>query len=343
MNPPILLMTFAANDLKGVKTETDKIWKSVKNNTYIKAQKVNNVTIDKLADNVIDCGRDLFMFHFGGHADQKRLVLDGLRGIDKIRLSRILLLNEQHNVQIIFLNGCLSYGHVGILTAKGVKAIIATNVEVNDIEAVRIAAYFYKLFFEKDYTLKEAFETAEATVSGKNAYITIVNPGEIDEKQPLPSAWSLFIHAQHQAVMNWKLADFLKVYANDTPSVSQGQNTPSQTIQNHSGSGDNVAGDKIGRQINMGSGSTYIENAANTTTTSVKSKDGIENLVAHGKLGEALAQIAAKSDDSTIILLQSRLARLERAENLGIIDARDANIERNRIASAILSLLKELT
>jgi hypothetical protein len=277
------------------------------------------------------------MFHFGGHADQKRLVLDGLRDIDRIRLSRILLPNDKHNVQIIFLNGCLSYGHVGILTAKGVKAIIATNVKVDDTEAVRIAAIFYKLFFEKGYTLKEAFETAEATVSGKNAYITIVNPGEIDDNQAMPSSWTLFVHADHTKVLDWKVSDFLQA----PPSVAQGQNTAPQNIQTHSGSGNNVAGQHIGRQINMGSGSTYIENAANTA--SPKPKDSIENLVANGKLSEALAKIAAKSDDNTIILLQSRLSRLEREVNAGTIDARDANIERNRITTSILSLLKDLT
>lgn len=77
MNQPTLLMTFAANDLKGVKTETDKIWKSVKKNTGIKAQKVSNATIDKLADNIIDCGKDLFMFHFGGHADSQKTFFSG--------------------------------------------------------------------------------------------------------------------------------------------------------------------------------------------------------------------------------------------------------------------------
>lgn len=40
-----------------------------------------------------------------------------------------------------------------------------------------------------------------------------------------------------------------------------------QISQNHTGDGDNVAGDKIGRQINMGPNSTYIENQNNPTPT----------------------------------------------------------------------------
>jgi CHAT domain len=203
------LATFAPTNLAGVKKEAQKIWNSVKKHPQIETQKVNHATIEKLATAIIDAGNDLFMFHFGGHADPKNIVLEGLLHLDKTRLSRLLLPNPQHQVQIIFLNGCLSYGHVSILTAKGVKAIIATNVKVDDAEAVRIAAYFYQLFFEKNFTLKNAFETAEATVTGKNSFITIVNPGEVDESQPLPSAWTLFIHSEHTEVMNWTLADFL--------------------------------------------------------------------------------------------------------------------------------------
>jgi Effector-associated domain 11 len=342
-NQPTLLMTFAANNLAGVKTESDKIWKSVKNNTLVKATKISNATIDKLAESIFDCGKDLVMFHFGGHADQKGIVLDGFKDIDKIRLSRLLLPNEKHNVQLIFLNGCLSYGHVGILTAKGVKAIIATNVKVDDTEAVRMAAFFYKLFFEKDYTLKEAFETAEATVSGKNAYITIVNPGEIDESQPLNASWTLFVHTQHKYVMDWRLADFIKT---TEPKTAETTGNISQT---HSGTGDIIAGSKIGKQINMGSGSTYIENPAPSQTPPppkvLNLKETIQDLVAHGQLNAALIQIAPKLPEyqqNTVILLRGRVYQLEQNQIQGIVSAEQFNIERNRLANAILSLLTDL-
>lgn len=341
-------MTFAQNDLVGVKAETDKIWKSVKKNKAVNAKKVANVSIDKLAEAVIDAGKDLFMFHFGGHADQKHLVLDGFKDIDKIRLSRILLPNDKHNVQLIFLNGCLSYGHVGVLTAKGVKAIIATNVKVNDAEAVRIAAFFYKLFFEKNYTLKAAFETAEATVSGKNAYITIVNPGEIDENQPLPSAWTLFVHAKHNEVMNWTLTDFFNATTSNGPKDGV---TPSQTATTptHSGSGVNVGRDNIGRQINMGNNSTYIENQQNTGSPStnnhpLSTKDAVNGLLIKGQLNNALDTLSPHLPDeqNTVILLKSRVFQLEQNEILGILSNENANMERNRIKNAILSLLNQL-
>ncbi len=208
-NKPSVLFIFAANDLIGVNSEAAKIWNTVSKNDLVNATKIENADIDALGDAIDDC-QDLMMFHFGGHANQGNIILDSFRNLDKIRLSRILGLNdEQHNLQFIFLNGCLSYGHIGILTAKGVKAIIATNVAVNDSEAIRLAAAFYKQFLEKGKTLKVAFEMAEARVEGHNSFITIVNPGEIDENQEFTSSWTLFINSKYQDVINWTFQDFV--------------------------------------------------------------------------------------------------------------------------------------
>jgi len=207
---PTLLLTFAANKLPAVHSEADKTWKSVEDHAKIKAIKLEDVDIEELTDAIIDHHADLFFFHFGGHASQHKVVLDSFKDLDKIRFARLLMPREKHQLQWVFLNGCSSYGHVGLLTAKGVKAIIATNVEVSDVTAARLATYFYKCFFAKGFTLKEAFQTAEATVSGKNAHTVIVNPGEIDEEQPMPSNWTLFVHHTYKEVLDWTLEDFLQ-------------------------------------------------------------------------------------------------------------------------------------
>jgi CHAT domain-containing protein len=208
MNNPTILMAFAKNDLPGVKTEAENIYKFVQSNSLVKALKIEDTNIDTLANSIIDNIEDLFMFHYGGHADQNNVVLDGFRNLDKIRLSRLLLPNENHNLSIVFLNGCLTYGQVGLLTAKGVKVIIATNVSVDDSEVIRLSSFFYKCFFEKKYTLKSAFQTAEATVEGVASHVHIVNPGEIDENQPMPSSWALFVHSKYKEVLDWRVEDF---------------------------------------------------------------------------------------------------------------------------------------
>ncbi len=315
---PILLMSFAANDLAGISVETEKIWTSVNNQKEVVPQKLENTDIVDLADAVIDAGKDLFMFHFGGHAEEGKIVLDGFKDLDKIRLSR-LLLPKNHNIQIVFLNGCLSYGQVDIFTAKGVKAVIATNVKVNDGEAVRMSAYFYKLFFEKEYSLKEAFETAEATVGGNNSFVTIVNPGETSKLHP---SWTLFIHAYHKEIIDWTLKDFLK----------KGQQKPAneETIPDR----DMVGTQQIGRQINMGENSTYIENQNNS------SKSIVQNLVAQGKLMEALSSLENHFPDAAneIILIKGRLNQLNKNARMSILSSADENVERNKIRAAILSI-----
>ncbi|RDB04940.1 CHAT domain-containing protein [Runella aurantiaca] len=227
---PITLMAFASNGLAEIQTEANNVYKAISKSVLVTAQKIEDTTVENLADAMLDYGEELLLFHFGGHSEQSHVVLEGLQKMDKIRFSRLLIPDDKHPVPIVFLNGCLSSGHVGILTAKGVKAIIATNAKVNDVEAARLANYFYRWFFEKNATLRKAFENAEATVSsnsdssnrglgtdrtatnGHNSFIVTVNPGEIDDKQSMPASWTLFVHSGHTKMLDWTLQDFVNEF-----------------------------------------------------------------------------------------------------------------------------------
>ncbi len=61
----------------------------------------------------------------------------------------------------------------------------------------------------------------------------------------------------------------------------------------------------------------------------------VHELVVQGKLKEALDALPFTND---VILLQSKLTGLERQERLGVIDNKDAGIERSKITTGILSL-----
>jgi hypothetical protein len=65
---------------------------------------------------------------------------------------------------------------------------------------------------------------AEARVEGHNSFITIVNPGEIDENQK--SSWALFINSKHQEVTNWTFQDFVHAITK----VSNEVEKPNQNI-----------------------------------------------------------------------------------------------------------------
>ena len=75
-------------------------------------------------------------------------------------------------------------------------------------------------------------------------------------------------------------------------------------------------------------------------------KSDLQNLIASGDLKKAISEImkatSGTSDDSTPMLLSARLSRLERNELMGIMSYSDANMERNRLTQALLSLLSTL-
>jgi len=75
-------------------------------------------------------------------------------------------------------------------------------------------------------------------------------------------------------------------------------------------------------------------------------KSDLQNLIASGDLKKAISEImkatSGTSDDSTPTMLSARLSRLERNELMGIMSYSDANMERNRLTQALLSLLSTL-
>jgi hypothetical protein len=68
-------------------------------------------------------------------------------------------------------------------------------------------------------------------------------------------------------------------------------------------------------------------------------KSGIQNLVSQAKLGQAIDEALRMypSKEDTLILLKSRYNTLSRNTNLNLLSSSDANIERSRISSALLS------
>jgi Effector-associated domain 11 len=85
-------------------------------------------------------------------------------------------------------------------------------------------------------------------------------------------------------------------------------------FQSHSGSGDNIAGNK---------------------TQNMTPQQKIQTAIAKGDIDGALGILDTFSDDAT--LLMSRWSSLKREKMLGIIDFSNEQIQRNRIVSAILS------
>jgi tetratricopeptide (TPR) repeat protein len=208
-NQPIILLTFAKNDLNSVSEEAKQIHALVSAQPLMEAVCVEDANKEKLGQSVADIGKRLRMYHFSGHANPHELVLDDFMKLDKIRFSR-LLKSGGGSLDFVFLNGCHSYGHVAHLTANRVKAVIVTSTSIGDRMATKLSIAFYKLFFTKNYTLQKAFEGAEAmAATGYIPYLHIAYPGEIDANVSLKAMWTLVINEDYKEVIDWRLEDFI--------------------------------------------------------------------------------------------------------------------------------------
>ena len=105
------------------------------------------------------------IFHFGGHADGYRLLLETAEGTpaaaDAGGLARFLA--QQRGLQLVFLNGCSTEGQVSDLLDAGVRAVIATDQAVEDAMATAFAARFYR-GLAGGATIGAAFEEAKAAM-----------------------------------------------------------------------------------------------------------------------------------------------------------------------------------
>jgi len=83
-------------------------------------------------------------------------------------------------------------------------------------------------------------------------------------------------------------------------------------------------------------------NSQITKETNAKQMDRIRDLIAKGKLDQALTLLSEQYNSNEITLLQGRIKKLNRDNRMGILTNSEANLERNKITAATLDLLTEL-
>ena len=87
------------------------------------------------------------IFHYAGHADEGRLMLErALGSADGAAHAEGLagLLGDQRGLKLAFLNGCSTLPQVDLLRGAGVPAVIATSRAINDAVARDFAITFYE-------------------------------------------------------------------------------------------------------------------------------------------------------------------------------------------------------
>ncbi|GAB4420635.1 MAG: hypothetical protein OHK0039_34490 [Bacteroidia bacterium] len=134
------------------------------------------------------------IFHYGGHADSYRLMLesDDGRGRDAYASGLSAFLANQPGLKLVFLNGCSTREQALELRAAGIPAVIATSDVISDEVARRFALRFYK-GLGGYATIQKSFSDATAevlTLTGATNYRSLYL-GDLEEA-PQAYPWSLY-------------------------------------------------------------------------------------------------------------------------------------------------------
>jgi WD40 repeat protein len=175
-----------------------------------------NATLEQIFA-VLSAQRDrIALFHFGGHADSARLMLDSALGRAPAHGHGLAsLLGQQRGLQLAFLNGCSTRPQVQRLLEAGVPGVIATSRAINDRTAREFAVAFYTALtkggddIQGGQSLLGAFEAAKGFVAaregGQPRGLVTRELGVEDVADPHGFPWDLTIRPGAETVGRWDL------------------------------------------------------------------------------------------------------------------------------------------
>ncbi|MDX2247838.1 MAG: protein kinase [Bacteroidia bacterium] len=109
----------------------------------------------------------IWIFHYGGHADEDELWLETESGNNQSFFSMGLarFLGAQEGLKLVFLNGCATGDHARLLLAEKIPAVIGTSRKILDDQALQFSETFYK-GLAGGASIQEAFQEAEGILLG---------------------------------------------------------------------------------------------------------------------------------------------------------------------------------
>lgn len=146
------------------------------------------------------------IFHYGGHASSYALQLESAVGevfaADADSLAAFF--GQQRGLQLVFLNGCATYGQVQKLLDANVSAVIATTRSIEDKAATTFASRFYR-GLASGASVQVAFDEASAATrleaGGRTRDVYHVEPS--DDRWP----WELHFRPGAEVAGQWNLAE----------------------------------------------------------------------------------------------------------------------------------------
>lgn len=208
MKQPVIFLAFAndKDDHLPLLDEERKVINGhllpLANQQYLQLVIEPSATTADISRFVTDLKDRINIFHYGGHAGSKEILLqDQTANSDGIAQ----LLALQKELKVVFLNGCSTKAQVGLLQELGIPAVIATSIPIADNSARSFSDVFYRALAE-DHTLEEAYKLAAANHLMTTGQAAGINRGlriRKEETDPLP--WGLYITEGKEAVLNWKI------------------------------------------------------------------------------------------------------------------------------------------
>lgn len=216
---PVIVLAYS-NDhdayLDMIVRERKNVYKTLRayhDKDYIQVEKAEHTSIEDFFEIFDRYNNRISIFHYGGHASGSHLQLEGTTGTENANADGLSqLMGLQEGLQLVFLNGCATYGQVEALLDAGVKSVIATSVAINDVKATEFAEQFYRALAQKA-SIGKAFRVAKAFLTTKynDTSLTEVKktkglklkrrPKKENSASEMP--WGLY--TRDQTSLNWKL------------------------------------------------------------------------------------------------------------------------------------------
>lgn len=154
------------------------------------------------------------IFHYGGHSDH-----EGLELVDaKLKGSNLaVLLGQESNLQLVFLNGCANKEQVKALLDRGIPAVIATSSPIADTKSIQFSKQFYEAL-AAGKSIHQSFETACAFVNTTAKEVVVDYRGLVLDKVSEELEWGLYVNENKKEVLDWKVE---AIENENSPSITQ--------------------------------------------------------------------------------------------------------------------------
>jgi WD40 repeat protein len=181
-------------------------------------------------DDILDVFQDktykdrITVFHYGGHADCYRLLLESVTGARSFAFKEGLVsfFAHQNGLKLIFLNACSTEQHAVDLVQAGIPAVIGTSQEINDTVAAALAIRFYH-GIANGHSIERAWREAEDHIKiqyGSSNFNALYH-WEQQEKPKDRFPWDIHFKEGAEEVKKWNLPDAANDPLFGLPSIPQ--------------------------------------------------------------------------------------------------------------------------